>query len=132
MYRICDEECEASSFIICRFIISSCQSLCSHFWAQGPISVEKGCSITSRIVWASTLCQRQLGAMDDLSCEVANFLIGLEDLVRKLRGVATAGEFMKSLEAAKHLVAALQADFSWPASDFLARWFSVCSRCYYL
>ena len=70
--------------------------------------------------------------MDDLSCEVANFLIGLEDLVGKLRGVSKAGQFMKSLEAAKHLVAALQADFSWPASDFLARWFSVCSRCYYL
>ena len=60
MYRICDEQCEASSFITCCFSISSCQSLCSHFWAQGPISVEKKCSIASRIVWASTLCHLHL------------------------------------------------------------------------
>ena len=60
MYRICDEQCEASSFITCCFSISSCQSLCSHFWAQWPISVEKRCSIASRIVWASTLCHLHL------------------------------------------------------------------------
>ena len=52
--------------------------------------------------------------MDDLSSEVATFLIWLEDLVAKLRGV---GQFVNSLEAAEHLVAALQADFSRPASN---------------
>ena len=43
--------------------------------------------------------------------------MGLEDLVGKLRGVAKAGQFMKSLEVADLFVAALQADLSWLASD---------------
>ena len=43
--------------------------------------------------------------------------MGLEDLIGKLRGVAKAGQFMKSLEVADLFVAALQADLSWLASD---------------